>query len=307
MVYTSRDNNGMFTEVNLLLNAFISNGYNVEYVNLPTDKRYDVIYVFNGFESSTSNLKTLKSISGELNYLLTDSRFYNRFYSSKSANGFYSSKSAKEELYVDNYFVQSTVKMYDKPTFNSKLHMLPLYERKFYIKQESELSRVVREKGLIFGGSVRERKDEVIEYIIRPDVCYFLKFDEFGIDTRIDTEYYKRKLKYYMFGIALLNPKDIDIGNITWRYYEYLANDVLVFVDRSVKSLIDISGEINVDRFMYVSSYEEMYKKMQMIINDTHMYKTLVKWQRVNVDVDAITGKLFVKSLIEKGFKNVTR
>lgn len=286
-IFEADDKNGMFTEVNLLIQTFIDNGYSTEYVDLRAmhmENHYDIIYVFNGFENSTSSLKNLKRICKELNYLLTDSRFYDT--------------ACLSEDYIDNYFVQSSTMVLGKPTFNSKLYKLPAYECAFL----NNPNDIERSGMLIFGGSVRERKVEILEYIIRPNVDYFLKFDDLGFDTRIPAMEYKNLLSKYTYGIVLINGWDTEIGNITWRYYEYIANGVLAFVSRSS----DPDNQIlNKDDFMYVSSYSEMLDKTILIDKDIHLKHQILLDQSLMLNIDDFYGKTFVKSLLESREENV--
>lgn len=287
-IFDPYDKNGMFTEVNLLIRAFIENGYNAEYVNseyinLIPYKPYDIIFVFNGNENSTSNLKNLKKITKELNYLLTDSRFYEH----------------PNSEYIDNYFVQSVYKMYSKPTYNSRLHLLPIYERKFL-----DNTLVKKNDRVIFGGSIRERRHEIEEYAYNSDTDCFLKDEQAGIDTRLPILEYKKLLKEYSYGIVLINRKDVAIGNITWRYFEYIANNVLTFVDRES----DPRGMLlDQDDFMYVSSRQEMRDKMDILDKNIEFRKEILHKQNQRITPEAMTGKAIVDVLIGGRRENVIR
>lgn len=285
-IFDPYDKNGMFTEVNLLISAFKENGYDAEYVhsefiNLIGLIPYDIIFVFNGIENSTSNLKNLKKISKELNYLLTDSRFYEH----------------QNSEYIDNYFVQSIFKMYDKPTYNSRLHLLPIYERKF-------LNNVLVKKNdrVIFGGSIRERRHEVEEYIYNDYTDCFLNDKKTGTDTRLPILEYKKLLKEYSYGIVLINKKDTEIGNITWRYFEYIANNVLTFVDRKSDPRNIILPK---DDFMFVSSSDEMEYKMYLLNNNVELRKEILNKQNERITQDAMSGKVIVDCLIGRRRENV--
>lgn len=275
------DKNGMFTEVNLLISIFNSYGHNAAYVNTTSQSYYDIIFVFNGYENRTSSLKNLSNMCPELNYLLTDSRFYEGDHS-----------------YVDNFFVQSSRKMYGKPTFNSNLHKLPL------CGQELKNINDVKNERLIFGGSVRERKNAISEFIFRPEVDYFLRYEDENIDKRLPIELYRQLLKFYSYGIVLINPKDILIGSITWRYYEYVINNVITFVEKKSDPFNQLLSE---GHFLYVSSYLEMRKKMKMINSDNELREKLLLEQIKKISIEDQNGKTFIKSLLESREENVTR
>ena len=282
-VFKANDKNGMFAEVNLLIQAFIGSGYSAEYVDLRktyVKNHYDIIYVFNGFENSTSSLKNLRRICEELNYVLTDSRFYNDMLDFKN------------NIRVDNFFVQSEIKMFHKPTFNSKLYKLPVYECAFLNSKDD----VERNGKLIFGGSVRQRKEQILEYVVRPNTDYFLRFDELGFDTRIPIMDYKKLLVKYTYGIVLINKWDTEIGNITWRYYENIANGLITFVSRDSDPYNQLLDE---DDFMYVSSYSEMLEKIMVLEGDHKTYSKVLMNQVLKMHPNDFSGRTFVKSLLE--------
>lgn len=283
---SKEDKNGMFAEVLAIMNILDDlSGHDVSYVytdQKPYEPRkyFDTIFVFNGYENSTSNLKTLRHRCYELNYILTDTRFYN-------------GREGHEE--VDNYFVQSPFKMYDKPTYNSHIHKLPLFNTNAVIYE-------IKVNKLIFGGSVRDREDKIIEYVLRPNTNYHLNFELLGINNRLPVYEYMERLKHHRYGIVIINPLDVEIGNITWRYYEYIANDVVTFVDKDSdpNNLLLSEGH-----FLYVSSYKEMVVKQNMINSVEGFRDKLLEEQRRKINVEDITGETFVSSLLKGRELNV--
>jgi hypothetical protein len=291
--FSDKDTNGMFKEVNLIASIFKEAGHNVEYVETKRmyqekpKEMFDSLYVFNGFENSTSNLRNLAQTTRELNYILTDTRFLAEI----------------EDEYVDNYFVQGPMDMFKKPTYNSMLHKLPIYENEQRLRQSSRK----KERGhntinqIIFGGSVRERKSKILEYIIRPETTHYLKFDELGYDTRVPLEDYREALRKHKYGIVLINPKDAVVGNITWRYYEYIINGCLTFVDRGSDPNLLLLPE---DSFMRVSSYEEMIKKKRMLEQDDKLMRAIYSSQASRISPQDKWGVTFLESLLEKRYLN---
>jgi Glycosyl transferases group 1 len=279
-----KDTNGMFTEVGLLLQLFHDAGLKAEYVDTTElfDKSYDNIFVFNGYENSTSNLQQLRVMTNELNYILTDTRFYD---------------GRKGNPLVDNYFVQGPIKMYDKPTYNSYLHKLPIYESTFHGYTGHNDDGMV-----IWGGSVRERESKILEYVFRPHTNYFLNWDTLGIDTRVPIENYREKLQDSSYGIVLINPKDVAIGSITWRYYEYIANGVLTFIDyeSDPEGLIIPNGS-----YMKIKSYKEMLEKMKYLSNSEALRGLVREIQDDMISDDDLSGHTFIKSLLESREANV--
>lgn len=270
-----RDTNGMAREVNLLINLFKNNGYDAGYINTNTYEKYDTAFVFNGIEKGTSNLTFLRGLSNELNYMLTDSRFYE------------ASKMEACTKSIDNYFVQSDSKMYEgKKVYNSKLYMLPLYEHYEKDIPETLFNEKQFKKRLLFGGSVRDREDKVYEYIIRPNVDYYLKTKR--SDNRLSIDGYRELLPEYGFGIVLINPLDAIIGNITWRYYEYIINNIVTFIDINSdprKVITDVD-------FLYVSSYREMEEKMDFLLNNDIAVRTILKDQLKGLDKDTVEKEI---------------
>jgi hypothetical protein len=288
--FSGKDTNGMFKEVNLIASIFKEAGHEVEYVKpRKVKKLFDIIFVFNGHENSTSNLETLSYMTKELSYILTDTRFLDMI---------------KDE-YVDSYFVQGPMNMFKKPTYNSMLHKLPIYENEQRLKEFVGKKRAPDGYNsisqIIFGGSVRERKSKIMEYIIRPDTTYFLRFDELGYDTRVPLEDYREALRKHKYGIVLINPKDAVVGNITWRYYEYIINGCLTFVDRGSDPNLLLLPE---DSFMRVSSYEEMVKKQNMLENDDKLMRAIYSSQANRINPQDKWGVTFLESLLEKRYLN---
>lgn len=287
--FVNDDKNGMFTEVNLLMSAFRANGIEVNYVDTFKENKfnsYDILFIFNGFENSTSNFEKLNWLTKEFNYIITDSRFYNA--------------AVENEEWIDNYFVQSDVKMFDKPTYNSQLHKLPIYETNFY-----DNVKHVKNDRLVFGGSIRERRQRIEKLLgnnLKFDLLLYDK--DAGIDNRLPINAYKMLLGNYSYGIVIINPLDIKIGSITWRYYEYIANKVLTFVD--VKSdpynLLLPKGH-----FMYVGSQEELVSKINILSKHESLRKVFLNDQSQRITLDVLSGRLFVKSLIESRSLNVIR
>lgn len=284
-----RDTNGMAHEVTLLINLFRNNGYDVNYINSNEFDKYDTAFIFNGTEKGTSNITFLRGLTNELNYLLTDSRFYE------------ASKSSACTKMIDNYFVQSDRKMYDTDNvYNSMLHILPLYE--YYLQDRPEI--VFKEKQykdrLLFGGSVRDREDKVYEYLIRPRVDHFLKTSK-G-DNRLPIGEYRLQLMKYGFGIVLINPLDAMIGNITWRYYESIINNVITFIDINSDPRKVIT---NID-FLYVNSYREMEEKMDFLLNNEVAIRTMLKDQLRGLDKETVE-KNIIDALVGGRSKNESR
>lgn len=288
------DKNGMKTEVDLLLSAFIKFGYDAEYVDLSpdkvkdelTDKPYDIIFVFNGHQNSTSSLQVLKNYTKELNYILTDTRFVNLKTSQVDA--------------IDNYFVQSPKITFGKlPTYNSNIHKLPVYE--WAINNESgkvkNIPLTEKTSKLIFGGSMRNRRDKINDYIIgNKNVESFLKSEDDGYDRRLPAPIYKQLLAYYKYGLVITDKVDSELGNITWRYFEYIVNDVITFVDKKSDpyNLILPKGD-----FLYIESGGELNYKMAMIEEDKDLQEFIIKRQRRRMEANDYVGKTFIKSLLE--------
>lgn len=277
------DKNGMFAEVNLLIHAFLLQEYDVEYVN--TDiinlKEYDHIFCFNGFENGTSKLSNLKHRTKELNYLLTDSRFFDI--------------SNEHHSLIDNIFKQGAGGNNPYKTYNSNLHKLPIFEE--HLSKHIPGPITYGRDRLIFGGSVRDRSDKVFEYLIgRDEVDAFLKTEgKIVVDNRLPIDDYKKKLYDYSYGLVLINPKDVACGNITWRYFEYVSKGVLTFVDRDSDPYNQI---LNKNDFMYVSSYEEMKIKMFHLSHDENLMLNVIFDQLSKIDQADILGETFTNSLL---------
>ncbi len=293
-VFNANDKNGMLTEVNLVMKAFQLHGYEVEYVNTNDRQFYDRIFVFNGYPKFTS-IANLWVLCKELNYILTDTRFINV------------TRNDRHSHYIDNFFVQSDeMQLLYKPTFNSKLHMLPIFEHNFYNVDDGKSSLVANKKSrIIFGGSERERRDKFIEYIYKPIVDAFVNYKDGSADNRLPILDYKKRLSEYKYGIVIINPYDVEVGNITWRYYEYIVNNVITFVDRDSDPRNKLL--LTPRSFLYVSSYDEMYYKMEMIENDPLLYNSLLIDQQCVINNEQRSGYEFVKSLLEGRNENAGR
>src|SRR5690606_1670412 len=105
------------------------------------------------------------------------------------------------------------------------------------------------------------------------------------------------------FGIVLINKKDTEIGSITWRYYEYLANGVLTFVDKESDPMNLL---IPSKSYMKVGSYFEMLEKINELNENSSEMLKVIKSQLMKVQAKDITGETFVNSLIAKRELNLT-
>lgn len=277
-IFSENDKNGMYTEINLLMQLFREHGYFVKYVDVNNiNEKYDIIFAFNGYSKGKSSLGNLRALTNELNYLLTDiTYYYNR---------------DKELKLVDNIFVQSNKNLFEnKPNYNSKLYKLPIYETKFYKFNSKPFE--ARISKIIFGGSIRERKDDAKEFLInKPIVQTFLKFNE-NNDYRLPINIYKSLLSKYKYGLVLLNPLGDKIGNIPWRYYEYIVNDCITFV-------VDREGIIlDKGSFLNVMSYEQLFERIMMIEKDKCLRETLLKKQRDKIKSSDFRGVDIIDSLL---------
>ena len=283
------DKNGMYTELGLVMQAFIENGYEIEYVDTTRIyplNHFDIIFIFNGYDNRTSCLELLRYFGREICYLLTDSRYYEL--------------AASQGEYIDSYFVQSEIKMFDKPTYNSKLHKLPIYEKNFYKNQTH-----AKNGRLIFGGSVRERREQITELLVdKPGFDVLLKDEEEGYDNRMNILDYKTILGNYSYGIVIINPLDIEIGSITWRYYEYISNKVLTFVEAKSDPYNQLLPK---GSFMYVDNYKDLHEKIAIIGEHEEINDLVINEQNKNITHWDAIGKTFVQSLLESRELNVRK
>src|SRR5690606_17846994 len=193
--FPSIDKNGLKTEVGLVLNAFKKYNYDISYVDTtlePDENLFDIIYVFNGYENSTSSLEILKEFNATINYILTDTRFIEHF--------------EKKLEYIDNFFVQSPrIKIEGKPTFNSYLQKLPIYNKG--LMNADNLPFDERRSKIIFGGSRRNRADKIKEYLLENENAdVFIRDKIANKDTRLPAPIYSQLLGYYKYGIVLIDP-----------------------------------------------------------------------------------------------------
>lgn len=120
-----------------------------------------------------------------------------------------------------------------------------------YTRQE----KCVKENKLIFGGGVRDNEHKIKEYLNAVPSVAYLKTD--STDNRLPYDKYLKELAKYKFALIIGRKKYNELGWVTPRYCEAIANDVFPICDSSY----DISNHFG---GLCVSSSEELQEIFQM-------------------------------------------
>lgn len=271
------DHAGWSSEIIPIIKILANAGHKVHIIS-PTDyipgsienvsnkvlPHYDKIFLFNGKMDNTDVLGYLNSVTTELNLIATDLALI-----------------PDDLSQFDNIYSQS-----------KRFHTYGHIEEGLLYDYNPEINK----KNIMFsfGGTERNRLDDIIEYIYRPE-CYwygkstfFDKLDYIPYHEHLDIV---RRTKCTI----IIGDKEYNkIGFVTPRYYEALKYDVIAFVDRKYDPDCLL---ISKDDFRRVSSFKELYKKIEMLNANKKIYDDLTIYQRNEITRDKTKGRNILKSL----------
>lgn len=180
---------------------------------------------------------------------------------------------------------------------NDKLIQLYSWVPEIFYTYTRQLLQTEKQDKLIFGGGVRDNEHKILEYLSAVPSVSYLKTNDY--DNRIEYANYLIELAKYKYTIVISRRSYSDIGFITPRYCEAIANNVLPICD----STYDRSNHFAVVR---VSSKEELKRMIEMLNQSEEFYRSLLTQEHHklasrqnnfrNLIIDIIGGKYADKS-----------
>lgn len=231
----------------------------------------DKIFVFNGMLTDLEEyalINKLKYLSSNINYILTDLALM-----TKHASYYEHIYSQSHQLYEYGAIQQAAVFGYKPIGYQCKDIM-------YY-----------------FGGTERNRLNDIIEYIHRPDCKWTGKSAFFNKNEYIPFDEHVKLLKRALSTIVIGDERYNPIGFVTPRYYECIAYDVIAFVDKK----FDIDELIMpMNDWCRVSSYKELYEKQQELIKNPSRYDEILALQRSRITREMVDGINIYKFLMNE-------
>lgn len=240
----------------------------VEYVDYRTDIEddYDILLVFNG--------PYPKNIIGEYEDI--------KYFAEHAVKSYFIVTDLRIKLYpqfhelFDKVLTQSArqIAEINAPQAFNGMPQSVLFGATFINSPEKTLQ-------FVFGGNERDRTEDFIEYIARPNVEYYGKAPTLNhTDNRIPTAEYLKRLRKALYSIVIADKEYNRHGFVTQRYFECLANNVIPFVDAKYDP-----DEIIVRKndFRRVSNYREVLDKMHQLENDQKLYDETLRRQHLEI------------------------
>ena len=169
-----------------------------------------------------------------------------------------------------------------------------------FYKHTKKSIRVANQKSkIIFGGADTGREDLFKKYNFGDKETYdlFIKKNETLEDNRIRYSDFIIELSEHKFTIVFGRKVYREIGWVTARYYESIANFCLPFVDSSFYSGDNLRlSECIFDDFIVVNSYEELLFKRSLLMSKDNIFDALIAQLR---DVAERNEDTFIK-LVEQ-------
>lgn len=292
------DKNFAQTEIKNVINLLVDNNHDVDLYtdreNVKSDKvgvfnlqkKYDVALVFNGpiksKQMEEKKLMHLVRCSEDVRYVLTDMRLI---------------LPKDLQIYFNKTLTQSFQNI-DEIITDQSYNGMPqsiLYGNK---EKYKNINKEDKDKGkMIFGGTERNRTDDFIEYIYRPNIEFYGKSPTLGLeDNRLPVDRYMRKLEKAQFTIVIADKKYNDNNFITQRFYEAILNKIVPFIDSKYDK-----GNYIIDNnsFLRVSSYKEMILKANAIKSNKNLYEAYLKYLEKYAKEEYFSGKYTAQKLLK--------
>jgi hypothetical protein len=139
-----------------------------------------------------------------------------------------------------------------------------------------------------FGGTERDRLDDFLEYVHRPDCLWHGKSEFLAIKNYIPYDEHLELMKKTKYSIMIGDKNYNAVGVPGSRYYECISNGIVAFTD----SKYDPDClYVQHDDFRRVSSYKELYVKMKLLDEKPQLYESIVKSQYAEITDEKIKGE----------------
>src|SRR3990167_8628773 len=247
--------------VHILTETDLSTNENGPFLN-----RYDRIYVFNGYDESR-RLQLFLERSDDIRLIITDLRL------------------------IKDIDVSIFKRIYTQSPkyceFLPPVGQLFNYTKKSYSKTNK----------IYFGGGMRNRQEDFLEYVYRPNILYKAKIllPGFISDNRVGFSEHLELLSKSKYSITIGDIEYNKIGFITPRYYECIKYDVICFMNSTFDKYEKQMKKNNLRR---VSSFVEMIEKIDYLENNLIEYNLLLEKQREEIKESYISGKDLYDRLI---------
>lgn len=291
------DKNFAQTEIKNVVDLLLENNHSVDlYTNrenvnsnrvgiFSLQKDYDIALVFNGPLNSKyteeEKLLHLMSRSRRMRYILTDMRLI-----------------LPEDLQI--YFSKTLTQSFqdiESITTEQNYNGMPqsvLYGNRAKYENISKSDKT--EGKIIFGGTERNRIDDLIEYVYRPNVEFYGRAPTLDLeDNRLSVNKYMKRLEKAQFTVIIADKEYNDNNFITQRFYEAVLNKIVPFVDNKYDKGNYI---INAGSFLRVNSYKEMILKANAIKSNESLYNACLEYLKSYAREEYFSGKYTTQKLL---------
>jgi len=231
----------------------------------PLLDKYDRIYIFAGYDESHA-LETLKTQSDDIRLLVTDLRL------------------------VPNVDLRMFSKIYSQSPENHLNHsdMIFLPPTSMFYKYDRK--NVEKDIKIYYGGGMRNKHKDFLEYVYRPNVKFNSKIllPGYFSDNRVGRNMHVYLLERTKYSIVIGDIEYCDIGYITLRHYENISANVISFMDSKFDKY---ETQMKKNDYRRVSSFEGMLSKIDELENDITKYNNIIKLQNEEIKPSYVTGE----------------
>ena len=153
-----------------------------------------------------------------------------------------------------------------------------------------DIDKVIANKSIqyYFGGTEKNRLNDYIEYVYRPECISYGKSAFFSYKNYIPYHEHLQMMDRAKYSIVIGDEKYNKIGMVTPRYYECIIHGVIAFVD----SKFDPDElYIKHDDFRRVKSFKDLYTKMKILDENQQLYRSILARQYSEISEDDCKGE----------------
>ena len=174
--------------------------------------------------------------------------------------------------YFDNIYCQATRPLFGKQTKYCGSTFILYGHRTMNADDLNDIELIIKDKTIdySFGGTERNRLDDYLEYVWRPDCKLMGKSDTLGFDNRVPATEYRKILDATKFSIVIADVNYNTDGFVTQRHWENLKHNIISFMDSKCDPDEAIMKK---DDWRRVKNYKELKMKMGALLKDIELYK----------------------------------
>lgn len=147
-----------------------------------------------------------------------------------------------------------------------------------------------------FGGVERDRLNDILEYVYRPDCVWKGKSKFLGFKNMVPYKEHIKLLSSATSTIVIGDERYNKIGFVTPRYFEAIKLGTIAFVDGKFDPHEKI---VSKDDWRRVSSYKELRQKQNELLNNPFWLKRLVALQYQEITENRKKGTDLYNALIK--------